>query len=60
VEVIGGEIADIRFRARRRIRSEDPADLGAPLAYSVEVLAADEDEDLDPAAAACPSPASGS
>jgi hypothetical protein len=53
VEVIGGEIADTRFRICRRIRSEDPADLGAPLTYSVEVLAADDDpEDLDPAAAA--------
>ena len=52
VEVIGGEIADTRFRVRRRIRAEDPADLGAPLSYSVEVLAADDEEDLDPAAAA--------
>ena len=53
VELIGGEIADTRFRIRRRIRSGDPADLGAPLAYAVEVLA-DEDEDLglEPAAAA--------
>jgi hypothetical protein len=53
VELIGGEIADTRFRVRRRVRSEDPTDLGAPLAYAVEVLAADdEDLDLDPAAAA--------
>jgi hypothetical protein len=52
VELIGGEIADTRFRIRRRVRSEDPADLGAPLAYGVEVLAADDDQDLDPAAAA--------
>ena len=51
-ELIGGEIADTRFRIRRRVRADDPADLGAPLSYSVEVLAADEDEDLDPAAAA--------
>jgi hypothetical protein len=36
---------------RRRIRSDDPADLGSPLSYSVEVLA-DDDHDLDPAAAA--------
>jgi len=53
VELIGGEIADTRFRIRRRVRADDPADLGAPLAYSVEVLAADDDnQDLDPAAAA--------
>jgi hypothetical protein len=52
VEVIGGEIADTRFRIRRRVRSEDPADLGAPLTYAVEVLADDDPEDLDPAAAA--------
>jgi hypothetical protein len=52
VELIGGELADTRFRIRRRIQSDDPADLGAPLAYTVEVLAADDPEDLDPAAAA--------
>jgi hypothetical protein len=53
VEVIGGEIADTRFRLRRRVQADDPADLGAPLAYQVEVLAADDEpEDLDPAAAA--------
>jgi AAA domain len=52
VEVIGGEIADTRFRLRRRVGADDPADLGAPLSYSVEVLAADDEEDLDPAAAA--------
>jgi AAA domain len=51
VEVIGGEIADTGFRLRRRVRADDPADLGSALSYSVEVLAAD-DEDLDPAAAA--------
>jgi hypothetical protein len=52
VELIGGEIADTRFRIRRRVRADDPSDLGAPLSYSVEVLAADDDEDWDPAAAA--------
>jgi AAA domain len=53
VEAIGGEIPDSRFRLRRRVRADGPADLGAPLSYSVEVLAADDDpEDLDPAAAA--------
>jgi AAA domain len=51
VEVIGGEIADTRFRIRRRVHADDPADLGSPLAYAVEVLA-DDDQDLDPAAAA--------
>jgi AAA domain len=53
VELIGGEIADTRFRIRRRVRSDDPADLGSALSYAVEVLAADDDDqDLDPAAAA--------
>jgi hypothetical protein len=51
-ELIGGEIADTRFRIRRRVQSDDPADLGAPLSYAVEVLADDDDQDLDPAAAA--------
>jgi hypothetical protein len=51
-ELIGGEIADTCFRIRRRVRADDPADLGAPLSYAVEVLAADDDQDLDPAAAA--------
>jgi hypothetical protein len=51
VELIGGEIADTRFGIRRRVQADDPADLGAPLSYAVEVLTAD-DEDLDPAAAA--------
>jgi AAA domain len=53
VELVGGELADTRFRIRRRVRSDDPADLAAPLSYAVEVLAADDDDqDLDPAAAA--------
>jgi AAA domain-containing protein len=52
VELIGGEIADTHFRLRRQIHAEDPADLGSPLAYSVQVLAAEDDQDLDPAAAA--------
>jgi hypothetical protein len=51
VELIGGEIADTRFRIRRRVHADDPADLSAPLSYAVEVLAADDPEDLDPAAA---------
>jgi len=50
-ELIGGEIADTRFRIRRRIHAEDPADLGSALSYSVEVLAGDDGQDLDPAAA---------
>jgi hypothetical protein len=53
VELIGGEIPDTRFRLRRRVRADDPTDLGSPLSYAVEVLAADDDpEDQDPAAAA--------
>jgi hypothetical protein len=61
VELIGGEIADTRFRIRRRVRSHDSADLGAPLSYAVEVLADDDFEDLEPAARPlCPSLASGS
>jgi hypothetical protein len=30
---IGDEIADTRFRIRRRIRGDYPADLGASLSY---------------------------
>ena len=52
VELIGGEIADTRFRLRRRVHADDPGDLGSPLWYRVEVLADDDDQDLDPAAAA--------
>jgi AAA domain len=51
VELIGGEIPDTRFRMRRRVHADDATDLGSPLSYAVEVLAADDDEDLDPAAA---------
>jgi hypothetical protein len=52
-ELVGGEIADTRFRIRRRVRADDPVDLGSPLSYAVEVLAAnDEDLDLEPAATA--------
>jgi hypothetical protein len=51
----------LRAASRRRVRAEDPVDLAALLAYSVQVLAAaDDPEDLDPAAAALSSPASGS
>jgi hypothetical protein len=39
VELIGGEVADTRFRIRRRVHADDPADLGSPLSYRVEVLA---------------------
>jgi hypothetical protein len=52
VELIGGEIADTRFRVRRCVHADDPADLGSPLSYRVEVLAADDEQELDPAAAA--------
>ena len=40
-----------RLIAELRRHAEDPADLGSPLAYSVEVLADDDGQDLDPAAA---------
>jgi hypothetical protein len=52
VELIGGEIADTRFALHRRVRADDPANLGSPLSYAVEVLADDDPENLDPAAAA--------
>ena len=49
----------LRAAARRRVHAEDPVDLAALLAYSVQVLAAaDDPEDLEPAAAALSSPAS--
>jgi hypothetical protein len=52
-ELISAEIADTRFRLRRCGGADDSADLGSPLSYAVEVLAADDDhEGLDPAAAA--------
>jgi hypothetical protein len=51
VELIGAEIADTRFRIRR-VRAGDPTDLGSPLSYAVEVLTTDDDQDLEPAAAA--------
>jgi hypothetical protein len=50
-ELIGGEIADTRFRIRRRVQADDSADLGSPLSYRVEVLVDDEGYELDPAAA---------
>jgi len=50
-ELIGGELADTHFRVRRRVRADDPADLGSPLSYSVEVLPADDVQGLEPAAA---------
>jgi hypothetical protein len=45
VEVIGGEIPDQRFRVRRQVRADDPANLAAPLHYAVEVLPDDPDSD---------------
>jgi AAA domain-containing protein len=50
-ELIGGELADIHFQVRRRVRADDPTDLGSPLSYRVEVLTADDTQDLDPASA---------
>jgi hypothetical protein len=50
-ELIGGELADTRFQIRRRVHAEDPADLGSPLSYRVEVLAGDDGQDLNSAAA---------
>jgi hypothetical protein len=54
VEVIGGELADLAFRVRRTVRSEDPADLASPLHYAVEVLPEDVGDD-GPAAELKPS-----
>jgi hypothetical protein len=48
VEVTGGEIPDLRFRVRRQVRADDPADLASPLHYAVEVL---PDDDPAPATA---------
>jgi hypothetical protein len=45
VEVVGGEIADQRFRVRRQVRADDPGDLASPLHYAVEVLPDDNDSD---------------
>jgi hypothetical protein len=59
-ELIGGEIADTRFRIRRRVRADDPDDLGSRLAYAVEVLADDDSEDLTRPRPPCPSPGNGS
>ncbi len=42
IEMIGGEIPDTSLRIRRRIWSDDPDDLAAPLNYAVEVLADEE------------------
>jgi hypothetical protein len=42
VEVIGAETADQHFRIRRTVAADDPADLGSPLRYTVEVLAGDD------------------
>jgi hypothetical protein len=54
-ELVGGELADTRFRVRRRVRADDPADLASPLSYQAEVLPAD-DAAVDDAAAAGLSP----
>jgi hypothetical protein len=45
IDVIGGELADLAFRVRRRVWAEDPADLASPLHYTVEVLADDPPDD---------------
>lgn len=41
-QFIGGEIPDTTLRLRRRVWAEDPADLGSPLHYAVEVVEDDE------------------
>lgn len=46
-EFTGGEIADVTFRCRRRVRAEDPDDLESPLSYSVDVTEAPHDETDD-------------
>ncbi len=47
-ELVGGEIADTRFRVRRTVRALDPADLASPLEYAAEVLADDDPAGTDP------------
>lgn len=42
LEVIGGDIADDKFRIVRTIRAHDPDDLDSPLDYTVAVRAADD------------------
>jgi hypothetical protein len=44
VEVVGGETADLAFRVRRTVHADDPADLAAPLHYTVQVLPDDPDD----------------
>ncbi len=47
-ELVGGEIADTRFRVRRTVHALDPADLASPLEYTAEVLADDDPAGTDP------------
>lgn len=44
LDVIGGDIADDRFRVYRTIRADDPDDLDSPLHYHAEVRAAEDDQ----------------
>jgi hypothetical protein len=41
-QLVGGEIPDTRFRVRRTVRAQDPADLASPLEYAAEVLPDDD------------------
>ncbi len=41
LDIVGDEIAEQTLRIRRRVEALDPADLGSPLVYSVDVLEGD-------------------
>jgi AAA domain len=43
LDIIGGEVADQTFRVHRKIRAEDPDDLGSPLHYTVTVTVSDQE-----------------
>ena len=49
-EIVGNSIADSTLRVRRRVWADDPADLGSPLHYELEMLEDDDqDDDHSPA-----------
>lgn len=49
-EIVGNSVADSTLRVRRRVWADDPADLGSPLHYELELLEDDDhDDDHSPA-----------